>query len=168
MRPVATIGITSFCNGWKLLCPDALRLARNTARVAVTDGIAAMGLASPARIELGIILTDNVRQRQLNYRHRGQSKPTNVLAFPAWEPSAPLPCDAPLQLGDVVLAFETVEREAIDQGKAFVDHFRHLVVHGILHLLGWDHRSEAAAAQMEALEISILAKLGVSDPYCEH
>ena len=80
-------------------------------------------------------------------------------------PNAPVPCGAPLLLGDVVLAFETVEREAVDQGKPFVDHFRHLVVHGVLHLLGWEHQSEATAAEMEALETSILAKLGVPDPY---
>ncbi len=165
MRSVAAINIAASCIGWKRVCPDARRLARNTARVALVDGIAAIGLASPRRVELGVTLTDNARQQQLNHRYRGESAPTNVLAFPAWEPGVQVPCGAPLLLGDVVLAFETVAREAVDQGKAFADHFRHLVVHGILHLLGWDHQSEAEAAEMEVLETSILAKLGVPDPY---
>jgi probable rRNA maturation factor len=168
MRSVATIDIASDCVGWERLCPDVRRLARNTARAALTDSIAAMALTSPARVELGITLTDNAGQRQLNQRYRGKRAPTNVLAFSAWDPSTRVPCGAPLLLGDVVLAFEMVEREAADQGKTFVDHFRHLVVHGILHLLGWDHQGEAAAAKMEALEISILAKLGVPDPYRRH
>jgi probable rRNA maturation factor len=166
MRSVATIDIASASVGWERLCPDVRKLARNTARAALTDGIAAMALPSPARVELGITLIDNARQRELNQRYRGKHAPTNVLAFPAWDPSTRVPCGAPLLLGDVVLAFETVEREAADQGKTFVDHVRHLVVHGILHLLGWDHQNEDATAEMEALETSILAKLGVSDPYC--
>ena len=127
-----------------------------------------MDLPSPARIELGITLIDNAGQRHLNHRYRDKCVPTNVLAFPAWDPGTRVPCGAPLLLGDIVLAFETVEREAADQGKTFVDHFRHLVVHGILHLLGWDHQGEDAAAKMETLETSILAKLGVPDPYCRH
>jgi probable rRNA maturation factor len=168
MRSVATIDIASNCLGWDRLCPDVRRLARNTARAALTDSFAAMALTSPARVELGITLTDNAGQRQLNQRYRGKRTPTNVLAFPAWDPSMRIPCGAPLLLGDVVLALEMVEWEAADQGKTFVDHFRHLVVHGILHLLGWDHQSEVAAAKMEALEISILAKLGAPDPYHRH
>ena len=166
MRSVATIDIASACVGWERLCPDVRTLALNTARAAVTDGIAVMALISPARVELGITLLDDAGQRQLNQRYRGKRASTNVLAFPLWDPSTRVPRGAPILLGDVVLAFETVEREAADQGKTFVDHFRHLVVHGILHLLGWDHQSEDAAVKMEALETSILAKLGVPDPYC--
>jgi probable rRNA maturation factor len=168
MRSVAVIDIASACVGWQRLCPDVRRLARNTARAALTDSIAAMAVTSPARVELGIMLTDNAGQQQLNQKYRGKRAPTNVLAFPSWDRSTRLPCGAPLLLGDVVLALEMVEREAADQGKTFADHFRHLVVHGILHLLGWDHQGEAAAAEMEALEISILAKLGVPDPYRQH
>jgi probable rRNA maturation factor len=168
MRSVSTIDIASACVGWERLCPDVRQLARDTARAALTDGIAAMALTPPVRFELGITLTDNADQQQLNQRYRGKREPTNVLAFPAWNPRERVPCGAPLLLGDVVLAFEMVEREAADQGKTFVEHFRHLIVHGILHLLGWDHQSEDAAAKMESLEISILAKLGVPDPYCRH
>ena len=165
MRFVATIEIASACIGWERRCPDVRRLARKTARVALHDGIVPTALTSPVRVELGITLTDDAGQQQLNHKYRGKPAPTNVLAFPAWHPNAPVPCGAPLLLGDVVLAFETIEREAVDQGKTFVDHFRHLVVHGVLHLLGYDHLTEGEAAVMEPLETAILAGLGVPDPY---
>jgi probable rRNA maturation factor len=114
---------------------------------------------------LAITLTDDAQQQQLNRRYRGEDVSTNVLAFQAWKPGMHTTHGAPLLLGDVVLAFETVAREANDQVKPFCDHVRHLIVHGVLHLLGYDHRREADAIKMERLETSILAKLGVSDPY---
>jgi probable rRNA maturation factor len=125
------------------------------------------GEASAAldRVELGIRLADDAEQRRLNRDWRGIDLPTNVLAFPAWEPGAGVPEGAPWLLGDLALAYETVAREAQQQDKAFADHFRHLVVHGVLHLLGYDHATDVEAAQMEALETSILAELGVADPY---
>jgi probable rRNA maturation factor len=159
------IEISSPGIGWKLVCADADRLARDAARAALADGAAAMGLAWQARLELGIMLTDDAHQRQLNRTYRGQNIPTNVLAFPAWKPGTPPAVSAPVLLGDVVLAFETVAREAGEQGKPFANHFRHLIVHGVLHLLGCDHRTETEAAVMERLEITILAKLGIPDPY---
>jgi probable rRNA maturation factor len=165
MKPIAAIDITSPSIGWKRVCPDAERLARDAARVALVDGIAATGFASPMRVELGITLTDDAQQLYLNRRYRGQDVSTNVLAFRAWEPGIHAPPEAPLLLGDVVLAFETVAREADQQLKPFRDHVRHLIVHGVLHLLGCDHRTRADAITMERLETSILAKLGVPDPY---
>jgi probable rRNA maturation factor len=165
MRFSALINVTSAPHIWVRACPHARQLARNTARMALSHGIAARGLAPPSRAEVGITLADDAFQRLLNERYRGRATSTNVLAFPAWPLSAPLPVGAPLLLGDLVLAFETVAFEARDQGKAFADHFRHLVVHGVLHLLGWDHESEAAAAKMEILETAILTNLGVPNPY---
>jgi probable rRNA maturation factor len=165
MKPIAAIDIASPCIGWKRVCPDAERLARDAALVALVDGIAATGFASPMRVELGITLTDDAQQLYLNRRYRGQDVSTNVLAFRAWEPGIHAPPGAPLLLGDVVLAFETVAREADQQLKPFCDHVRHLIVHGVLHLLGCDHRRRADAITMERLETSILAKLGVPDPY---
>jgi len=165
MKSVAAIVIASPCLGWNRACPDAERLARDTARAALVDGMAAPGLASQARVELGITLTDDAQQRRLNRRYRRRNIATNVLAFPAWGPGTHTPAGATLLLGDVVLAFQTVAREADEQGKPFVDHFRHLIVHGVLHLLGWDHRTETEAAIMERLETLILAQLGVPDPY---
>jgi probable rRNA maturation factor len=165
MKPIAAIDIASPCIGWKRVCPDAQRLARDAARVALIDGIAATGFASPKRVELTITLTDDAQQLQLNRRYRGEDVSTNVLAFRAWEPGVHATPDAPLLLGDVVLALETVAREANEQAKPFGDHIRHLIVHGVLHLLGYDHLREADAIKMERLETSILAKLGVPDPY---
>ena len=165
MKYFEAIDISSPGISWRRVCADAERLARDAARAALAEGVAAMGLASPARLELGIMLTDDAHQRQLNRTYRGHDIPTNVLAFPAWTPGTPPVVGAPMLLGDVVLAFETVAREAGEQGKPFADHFRHLIVHGVLHLLGCDHRTETEAAAMERLEITILAKLGISDPY---
>ena len=165
MKPIAAIDIASPCIGWRRVCPDAQRLARDAARVALIDGIAAMGFTSPRRVELSITLTDDAQQLRLNRRYREEDVSTNVLAFRAWEPGMHATLGAPLLLGDVVLAFETVAREANDQVKPFCDHVRHLIVHGVLHLLGYDHRREADAIRMEHFETSILAKLGVPDPY---
>jgi len=127
-----------------------------------------MGLASPARVELCIVLADDTEQQRLNSVFRGQDTPTNVLAFPAWKPGMRSPPGAPLLLGDIVLAFETVAREAGEQGKPFADHLRHLIVHGVLHLLGHDHQTADAASMMESLETVILAELGVADPYRDY
>jgi len=165
MKAIAAIDIASPCIGWKRVCPDAEGLARDAAWVALVHGIAATGFTSLAQVELGITLTDDAHQAQLNRRYRGPDVSTNVLAFRAWEPGTHTPPGAPLLLGDVVLAFETVAREADEQVKPFRDHVRHLIVHGVLHLLGCDHRREADANMMECLETSILAKLGVPDPY---
>jgi len=111
------------------------------------------------------VLADDGEQRRLNRTWRGRDAPTNVLAFPAAPAGVPAVAGAPLLLGDIVLAGETVAREAAEQGKPFADHLRHLVVHGVLHLLGYDHDADEAAVAMEAIETSILAGLGVSDPY---
>jgi probable rRNA maturation factor len=165
MRSVPAIAVVSPCIGWKHACPDADRIARDAVRVALATGVTTTGLASPAPVELCIVLTDDTEQRRLNSLFRGHNTPTNVLAFPAWEPGMRSPPGAPLLLGDIVLAFETVAREAAEQSKPFADHLRHLIVHGVLHLLGYDHQRASAASMMESLERVILAKLGVPDPY---
>jgi len=164
-KPIAAIDVASPCSSWKRVCPDVLRLAREAARVALVHGVAATGFASPTRVELGITLTDDAQQLYLNRKYRGHDASTNVLAFQASEAEIQAPPGAPLLLGDVVLAFETVAREADQQLKPFCHHACHLIVHGVLHLLGCDHRSKADAITMEQLETSILAKLGVPDPY---
>lgn len=107
--------------------------------------------------ELSIALSDDAQVRALNRDYRGKDKPTNVLSFP-------MPEDSGL-LGDVVLARETLEREAAEQGKTFADHLTHLVVHGVLHLYGFDHQNDTDAADMEAREVRALAQLGIDNPY---
>jgi probable rRNA maturation factor len=120
--------------------------------------IAALGAAAGT---VAILLTDDDTVRDLNARFRGKDRPTNVLSFPA----APMPGAELPPLGDIVLAFETCASEAAAQGKTLVDHLTHLVVHGVLHLLGRDHQDDAEAEAMEAEERSILAGLGIADPY---
>ncbi len=117
--------------------------------------------ASP--IECSIVFAEDAFVQKLNAEYRGKNSPTNVLSFPAKTPS--LPPGAPRQLGDVVLAYETTCREAESQGKTTSDHVSHLLVHGLLHLLGYDHVEEEEAVFMERLETGVLAELGIADPY---
>ena len=165
MDLVCTIDVTFACAGWTRLCPFAESLARGAAELALARGTTALGLAWQGAVELGITLADDASQRQLNRDYRGRDKPTNVLAFPVWEPGTRLPSGAPVLLGDVVLALESVAQEAAEQEKPIGDHLVHLTVHGVLHLLGYDHLTHVEAAAMESLERSILAELGVPDPY---
>ncbi len=107
---------------------------------------------------LVVLLTGDAEVRELNKRFRGQDKPTNVLSFPSrLNPEA--------HLGDVALAFGVCAAEAIAQGKPLAHHLQHLVAHGVLHLVGYDHETDAEAAEMEGLERVVLAELGVPDPY---
>jgi probable rRNA maturation factor len=115
--------------------------------------------------EVSLLFCDDARMRELNRDFRGKDKPTNVLSFPGpGFPGADLPEPAPV-LGDIALGYETIRREAADQQKSFADHSRHMIIHGFLHLLGYDHETEAEAAEMEAMEIRILQRLGVANPY---
>jgi probable rRNA maturation factor len=124
---------------------------------------AAFGEAPPraaASAEVTILLTDDAEMRALNSTWRGKDAPTNVLSFPAGEVPGE---DA--SLGDIVIAYETTAREADDSGLALEDHVSHLVVHGVLHLLGFDHMDDGEAEQMEDLERRALASIGIADPY---
>lgn len=113
--------------------------------------------------ELSIVLADDAFVRGLNMDYRGIDAATNVLAFPATEPETA--GDDPALAGDVVVARETVVREAADQGKPLSAHLSHMIVHGVLHLFGFDHDTDEDADRMERLEISVLASLGIPDPY---
>ena len=136
---------------WRDVLPGVERLVRRAARAAVTGG------RRGNRRSLTVALADDRRVRALNARDRGKDKSTNVLSYPSGERGF---------LGDVVLARQTVWREAKAQNKTPAEHVCHLVVHGTLHLLGYDHETGAADAErMEALERRILARLGIADPY---
>jgi probable rRNA maturation factor len=113
--------------------------------------------------ELSLVFTDDSSIRKINAEWRDQDKPTNVLSFPAF-PLRPGGMPGPM-LGDIVIARETVEREAVDLDKSFDEHLTHLLVHGFLHLFGYDHMNMTDAEVMEGLETRILARLGLSDPY---
>lgn len=129
------------------------------ARNAVDAAMAASGETLTADTEVSIVLCDDAFIQTLNAKWRGQDKPTNVLSFPAdFEDYAPA-------LGDIVIAYETVAREAADEGKSLRDHLSHMIVHGFFHLLGFDHEDEAEAEEMEAAEVEALAALGIASPY---
>jgi probable rRNA maturation factor len=136
-------------DGWQVL-PDAETLTRAAAEMALE--------MADAHGEIVVLLTGDAAVRGLNTRFRDKDQATNVLSFPA-------PEGAGDHLGDVCLAFETCAREADDQEKPLADHLQHLVAHGVLHLVGYDHAVDADAEIMEALERRILAALGVADPY---
>ncbi|UVK38993.1 rRNA maturation RNase YbeY [Mesorhizobium sp. AR10] len=140
--------------------PDEASLSRLVDR-AVGAAFAETGVAGPS--ELSIVFSDDTHIRTLNAGWRGKDKPTNVLSFPAF----PLVKGAPLppMLGDIVLAAETVAREAALEDKPVDNHITHLVIHGLLHLLGYDHETDAEAEAMEAIERAALARLAIPDPY---
>jgi probable rRNA maturation factor len=114
--------------------------------------------------EVTVRICDSAESQQLNRDYRGKDKPTNVLSF-VFE--APTHIDSPF-LGDLVICAALVEREAKEQNKAILDHWAHLCIHGLLHLLGYDHIEEEEALEMENLETHVLAQLGIDDPYQDH
>jgi len=134
---------------------DALIVTTNSAAQALADELRIRGRSAC------VALSSDAEIAKLNAAYRGKKAPTNVLSFPALAFGK----EEASFLGDIGLAFETVAREAREQGVLLIDHLQHLVVHGLLHLLGYDHQTQAEAEAMEALEVRILAKLGVADPY---
>ena len=122
----------------------------------------AVGLTMP-EVELTIRLVESTESQQLNYTYRGKDKPTNVLSFPF---EAPAEIDLPL-LGDLIICVDVVEKEALEQNKSLEAHWAHMVIHGCLHLLGYDHIIDEEAEEMESLETQLLEHLGFSDPYKE-
>jgi probable rRNA maturation factor len=158
-----TIDIAEQSGDWPAL-GDAAAICRGAALAALDAA------ATPGDVELSIVLGDDALLRELNRRWRGKDAPTNVLSFPAQDFAAPLPLPPPgaaLPLGDVVLAYGTLAREAAEQGKSLSDHLAHLVVHGVLHLVGYDHEAAAEAERMEGLERAVLSGIGIADPYRE-
>jgi probable rRNA maturation factor len=138
-----------------------IAVVRSLCRRAARSALAAAGRGLCG--EITIMLADDATLHALNREFRRKDRPTNVLAFPAAGPGPAPQGDQPL--GDVVIAFETVAGEARAQGKPLSHHLAHLVVHGILHLLGYIHDRKADARRMEAVEIAALAAIGVPDPY---
>lgn len=133
------------------------------ARSAVEAALSGAALAD-TRCDVAVLFTDDAAIAEINAEWRGSDKPTNVLSFPTPE-DMPVPAGESRLLGDIVLARGVIGREAAEQGKALHDHTAHLIVHGTLHLLGYDHESDDEAEEMEALETRILKGLGISDPY---
>lgn len=138
---------------WRAV-PDLRRLARKAVFAALPDDDVAIGL----------LFTSDARIAEMNGQWRGKPKATNVLSFPV-SAATPVPPGEPRPLGDIALAYGVVSREALEQKKPVSHHITHLIVHGVLHLLGYDHENDDEAGAMEAREIMILAELGMENPY---
>jgi probable rRNA maturation factor len=171
MRPKAkplAVDILVEAPAWLDALPAAERVAERAARAAF-----AAALPSDLASECAILLADDERLRELNRRFRGKDQPTNVLSFPAEShgddhasrPAVVARDDQPQLWGDVAIAYGAAAAEAAAQGKSLADHLSHLVVHGVLHLIGHDHEAAEEAERMEALERRILWEIGIADPY---
>lgn len=158
-RPAVSVELAEHSARWR----ERLPRRRQLCVAAVEAAFAAAKPRLSRRTEVSVVLADDALLRRLNRQWRRIDAATDVLSFPGLDED--LPPKAPSLLGDVVLAFETASREAQEQGKPLADHLRHLVVHGVLHLLGYDHEEPGEAERMEALETEVLARLGVADPY---
>ena len=165
MNAMHCIKISIDSADWAGALPDARSIAAAAAETALASQTQA--------IELSLVLTGDDIVRALNRDYRGRDETTNVLSFAG---DSPVPADRlpgarapdhPILLGDVVVAFGTTHRqaEADERGPSLADHLSHLIIHGVLHLLGFDHQTDAAAAAMEGLETQLLSRLGINDPY---
>jgi probable rRNA maturation factor len=163
-RPRLSIAIAEPDASWSKLAPDAARVLRRSARRAFAAASGAGWRGSKVAHEVSFMLTDDRRMRQLNRAYRGKDKPTNVLSFAVLDAERPAP-KLPWLLGDVVLASGVIAREAKAQAKKLEHHLSHMAVHGMLHLLGYDHEDHKDALIMEALEVAALAKMGIANPY---
>ena len=152
-----TVPVSLSDEAWERALPQCRSIAARAARAA------AAAHAGPGPLEISILLAGDEEVRRLNRDYRMIDTPTNVLAFASGPP--PAPPRAARMLGEVVLAFGTMRREADACGVEIADHLAHLVVHGVLHLLGYDHEIEPDAETMERAEAHILAGLGIADPY---
>ena len=141
---------------WSTALPDAVAIVERACNAALDE--LAPAEDGDAELTVAVLLADDNAVADLNQRFRGKAGPTNVLSFPA-------PANPEGQIGDIALAYGVCAREAAEQGKTLEHHLMHLSVHGVLHLLGYDHETDHEAEAMEALERSILETLGVSDPY---
>jgi probable rRNA maturation factor len=160
----SSVALSLDCEAWEAAVPDVETLCRTAAETALNGARVEL----PALYEVSLVLTTDAEIRILNRMWRNQDKPTNVLSFPG--DMDIVHDDAPVLLGDIVIAFETTRREVEEQKLAasLSDHLSHLIVHGVLHLLGYDHEIDEEAEEMEQLETELLAGLGIPNPYADH
>ncbi|MGN1078962.1 MAG: rRNA maturation RNase YbeY [Alphaproteobacteria bacterium] len=149
---------------WKNELPDVRKLVKTAASAAWLAGNTGDFKLPVKSAEASVLLADDAAIHALNKAYRGMDRPTNVLSFAALDDEDE-PIVDPMLLGDIAVAFETTKREAEEQKISMADHLFHLIVHGVLHLIGYDHMTDADAAEMEALEIKILAQNGMENPY---
>lgn len=152
------------CKVWKDALPDVKKTVEKAVRAAWKAGNTGDFALPVKNAEVSVMLTNDDAVHALNREYRGVDRPTNVLSFAALDDEDE-PIVDPMLLGDIVVAFETTEREAAEQNKSPEEHFFHLIVHGVLHLIGYDHVEDADAEVMEALETKIMIENGMDDPY---
>lgn len=163
-----SIAILTHDPRWKGLAPTVKRAAEAAlcylssprARTSSTKKKLDPRLRGDDKYSVAILLTDDAEVQQLNHQYRKKNKPTNVLSFPNGSVEGGV-----IQLGDIAMAYDTLAREAAAQGKPLKHHLTHLTIHGVLHLLGYDHEAESEAEAMESLEIAILGGMGIANPY---
>ena len=166
MAHAVTIDIAALAGDWDATSLPLDDIINNAVPAAIMAAAMPDELAG-REIEVSVVLTDDSGVQVLNREYRGKDKPTNVLSFAALDGDDPLPPEGPVHIGDIILALETLQREAADMEKSLADHFTHLLIHGTLHLLGYDHENDADANIMESLEISILSTFGIENPYSD-
>ena len=167
--PRIDIAVAVSCECWHAFDFDPEALACDIARLAFAMADVPAAIQN-ADLEFSIVLADDTTIQTLNRDYRGKDTPTNVLSFAALdaeEETFTAPADEPWPVGDVILAYETIEKEALEQNKSLRSHLAHLVAHGTLHLLGYDHEDSHEAEVMESLEVKILKKYGIDDPYSD-
>ncbi len=161
MTPDQWIDVEVEDTAWTAALPNCIEVVEEAANAALSfDPLIPAFAGMSGNLELTLLLTDDESVRDLNARFRGRDSATNVLSFPAPESARP-------HLGDIALAYGVCAREAEAQGKPLAHHLMHLTVHGVLHLLGYDHQTDAEAEDMEGTERAILATLDVPDPYAQ-
>jgi probable rRNA maturation factor len=155
------IDVTVDCSHWDVALPDAVKQAKDACEAAFRNAGAYIGCQAA---EVSVVLANDVLVKSLNCEYRNSDEPTNVLSFPTAIKETPH-VDIPILLGDIIVAYETIVNEANIEGKSLRDHFYHLIVHGMLHLLGFDHQVSADADIMEAIEVDVLQKINIENPY---
>jgi len=165
--PALEIDVNMPCPRWNELDFDPAAAARTMIPAAVASAKIPEAALHADALEVSVVLADDKTVRDLNRTYRNKDKPTNVLSFAALEGEGPAPAESALPLGDIVFGYETIERESNEARKSFADHFSHLLVHGTLHLLGYDHEDDKEADIMESLEIQVLSRYGILNPYAQ-
>jgi len=162
--PRVAVSVIVEHDAWQGAIAEPLPLLRRAARAAVAEVRRARRSRATWTPTVAVALMDDRAIRKLNKSYRGKDKPTNVLSFAALDGGKP-PRNQAWPLGDIILALGTCRKEARTQRKSLEQHLAHLVIHGVLHLLGYDHEAEAEAERMEGLEIAALKRLGIDNPY---
>lgn len=166
----AEIDISILDPKWQQTLPDLEIFISDTIKTALIEAALPQKLAPNNQfVEVSVLLANNAFIKDLNHRYRGKNKPTNVLSFSQLDITPKTKTDEEIfpiaSLGDIALAYETIAQEAKEHNKAIEDHIRHLLIHGSLHLCGFDHENAKDAEEMENLEIKILSSFGIKNPY---